>query len=288
MPTEEIKIKLADLELAALCWGEPQLPVIIALHGWLDNAASFSHLAPLLTGYRVIALDLAGHGHSSYLVKDKQYRLVDVAQYIVQALAQLQLPSVTLLGHSLGGALASYIAANFPMRVHQLIMIDAMGPLSAEAIKLTERLQTTMQDFVTTEQRPAKCYASFATMLKLRAKINGLSEQQAVALVERAVVKREDGYYWRFDPKLRSPSLTYFTEAQVLTMLNNIAVPTLVIEAAKGILANIEVAKKRRQAFRDIMIKQLPGGHHLHLSHPQQVATAIMDFLLGQLGGSIN
>ena len=62
MITEEIRVQVNGMELAAKQWGDPELPAIIALHGWLDNAASYDRLAPALKNHRVIALDFAGHG----------------------------------------------------------------------------------------------------------------------------------------------------------------------------------------------------------------------------------
>ena len=65
--SEAQPLTLAGGRLAALAWGEPSAPTWLALHGWLDNAASFSRLAPLLCtrlGVRIVALDFSGHGHS--------------------------------------------------------------------------------------------------------------------------------------------------------------------------------------------------------------------------------
>ena len=53
--------EINGLKLAGLSWGKPGDRPLLALHGWLDNAASFSLLAPLMTGYNVVALDLTGH-----------------------------------------------------------------------------------------------------------------------------------------------------------------------------------------------------------------------------------
>ena len=53
------------LKLAGLSWGDPSNRPLLALHGWLDNAASFSQLAPLLTDFYVVAVDLTGHGQSA-------------------------------------------------------------------------------------------------------------------------------------------------------------------------------------------------------------------------------
>ena len=73
----ERRIALPYLTLAALEWGDPAAPPLVALHGWLDNAASFAALAPLLAPrHRTIALELPGHGHSGHLPAGAGYRQV--------------------------------------------------------------------------------------------------------------------------------------------------------------------------------------------------------------------
>ncbi len=63
----ELSLELPHLRLAAQAWGDPQLPRLLALHGWLDNAASFDRLAPLLCGhFHIVAIDLPGHGRSGH------------------------------------------------------------------------------------------------------------------------------------------------------------------------------------------------------------------------------
>ncbi|HBN60384.1 MAG TPA: alpha/beta hydrolase, partial [Halomonas sp.] len=62
-------LSLANGRLAALSWGRQDAPTWLALHGWLDNAASFTRLAPRLVsalGIRIVAIDFRGHGHSAH------------------------------------------------------------------------------------------------------------------------------------------------------------------------------------------------------------------------------
>ncbi len=92
---EEVRLSLPHIELAAHLFGpEDGLPVI-ALHGWLDNANSFVRLAPKLKGLRIVALDMAGHGHSGhrpvgagYALLQAQLRLQDKRKSVHPSLAQ--------------------------------------------------------------------------------------------------------------------------------------------------------------------------------------------------------
>ena len=63
---EEVRLSLPHIELAAHLYGPEEGLPVLALHGWLDNAASFARLAPKLEGLRIVALDFAGHGHSEH------------------------------------------------------------------------------------------------------------------------------------------------------------------------------------------------------------------------------
>lgn len=99
-----------DLTLSALEWEGEGLPVL-ALHGWLDNAASFSPLAPYLSQHHVVAVDLPGHGHSSHLPASAHYHLADNLYWIESVLEALSWRRCVLLGHSMGAAICSLTAA---------------------------------------------------------------------------------------------------------------------------------------------------------------------------------
>ena len=81
-------------------WGDPCGIPVIALHGWLDNSASFAVLGEKLQSIRLIALDLAGHGHSDHRSGMADYSLLtDVADVIAVA-DELGLDTFGLLGHA--------------------------------------------------------------------------------------------------------------------------------------------------------------------------------------------
>jgi len=93
---------------------------VIALHGWLDNAASFSHLAPLLPGLRIVALDQAGHGHSSHRAPGSGYQLWDYALDVLLVADQLGWQKFALLGHSMGAIVSLLLAGAVPERISRL------------------------------------------------------------------------------------------------------------------------------------------------------------------------
>ena len=69
----ELRVPVAWGELAGLRLENPGRPAVLALHGWLDNAASFVPMLPWLSGLDLLLLDLPGHGHSSHLPPGAEY-----------------------------------------------------------------------------------------------------------------------------------------------------------------------------------------------------------------------
>jgi len=78
MTPREICIDLPHIRLAGQRWGEGE-HIVLALHGWLDNAASFAPLAPHLIddNTSLIALEFAGHGRSAHRPLGAGYHFTD-------------------------------------------------------------------------------------------------------------------------------------------------------------------------------------------------------------------
>ena len=75
----------------------------------------------LVADYRVISVDLRNHGDSPH---ELPMDLPLMAADIVELMDDLELPSATLIGHSLGGKVAMQVALNNPDRVSELVVID--------------------------------------------------------------------------------------------------------------------------------------------------------------------
>jgi pimeloyl-ACP methyl ester carboxylesterase len=276
---KEFTLELPHLKIQALAYGDAAKPPILALHGWLDNAASFNELAPLLTDYYVVAVDMPGQGLSEHLPKGQHYQFLAGVEHIVQMLDAVGWEQTILMGHSLGGALASCVAASFSERVKKLILIDSLGPISEESTAAPGRLRDAVNMFLTAEKMQRKVYASQKKMIAMRAKINAVPAEKIANLVERASKAVEHGYMWRYDSALSLPSLSYFTEDQVQAFLAAIKAPTLLIEAEEGILSDHDLLQQRKAKIVELREVSVAGGHHVHLTAAVEVAEIIQAFL---------
>lgn len=278
---EERRIELPDATLALKCWGDPALPPILALHGWLDNAGSFDRLAPLLADHNhVVALDLRGHGHSSHAPNGVWYHYVDYFEEIRSTLDHFEWKRADLLGHSLGGTLASLFAALYPERVNQLLLIEALGPLTTPAHESLAQLRRALdQRAAFTTRRPLRVFRDIDSAIAARIAANDLSESAARSLVERGIIEVDGGYVWSSDPRLTLASPQRYTEAQILAMLAGIRARTLLVLAdpATSYLSR-EMMDARATQVADIRIERLPGHHHLHLENAAAVAQLIRAF----------
>jgi pimeloyl-ACP methyl ester carboxylesterase len=287
MSVRDITLQAGSLRLAARVWGEEGGQRVLALHGWLDNAASFVPLAAELDGIQLVALELAGHGHSAHRPPGSAYHFVDNIPDVLAAADALGWERFTLLGHSLGAGVASFTAAAAPGRIEQLLLIEGLGPLSGVPADEAHRLQRYLRQHVSQGKRRRRRYPSLEAAAAQRAAKGGLSSAAARLLAGRGTeVQGGEEVSWRHDPRLIFTSPHYYTEEQVLAVLQAVEVPTVLVMAEEGLLQRRPTTAGRCAALANLKVVHLPGGHHLHMENPAAVAAALGAFLDADEQGS--
>lgn len=278
----EIRLETARGELAALRGGTPGGPRLLCLHGWLDNAASFQPLAPLLSGFDLVALDLPGHGASDHRAPGYDYAFVDWVHDVLDAMDALGWERADLLGHSMGGAIASSLAAAAPERVRRLVLVEALGPVSGDPAQAGERLRTAVAARRALVPRLDRVIPDIDTAVAARLAATRMTTDAARLIVERNLRRVEGGYAWRSDPRLTLPSSLRLAEETVQSMLRAIEAPVLVIAAEPSPPFFTKSVREARMAcLADGRVQAFAGGHHLHMEQAPDVAAPILAFLRG-------
>lgn len=281
MTPTELEIALPATTLAARAWGDAGAPPLLALHGWLDNAASFDALAPHLAArFRVIALDLPGHGRSAHLPAGAHYHFVDYLDAALGAADALGLDRFRLLGHSLGAGVASLLAAAVPERIERLALIEGLGPIADDPTHTLARFRDAVARRRGAEDKRTRVFASVEEAVQARVRAGGLDAAQARPIVARGVKAVAGGHTWSSDPRLTLPTPLRHEEMQLRRVLAGIAAPTLLLlaEPATPYLPTATM-DARAACVADIRVQRMSGGHHLHLEHPRAVAEALLPFL---------
>ncbi len=278
----EFTLDLPHTRLAACAWGDPSLPPLLALHGWLDNAATHLGIAPRLsTHFHFVALDLPGHGRSDHAPTGAGYRFAEAIFDVLAAADALGWQTFDLLGHSMCAGIASLTAAASPDRITRLVLIEALGALTTAPEQTTAQLRRALAQARELKDKPLRVFATTTEAVDARMQANGLSRQAAEALVLRGIKPVPGGYSWSSDPRLTLASPQRFTELQVLNLMCGIQAPTLLLLASDSKVKPVseDALAARIEQVADIEVLRLSGGHHLHLENPQPVAVAILDFL---------
>ncbi|HET7267865.1 MAG TPA: alpha/beta hydrolase [Oleiagrimonas sp.] len=278
---DELHVCTAFGSLTALAWGPADAPPLLALHGWLDNAASYAGLAPyLIDQRRVIALDMPGHGHSDHLPpQTRRYHIVDQVDHVLDVADALGLDQFDLLGHSLGAGIASLTAAAAPDRIKHLLLIEGLGPLADDGTNTLDRWRKAHRQRQRANGKP-RTFVSIDEAISARIAVDGLQPDEVRPIVERNLQATDGGFTWRSDSRLRRPTLLRTDETQVRRLLVGIQAPTLLM-LSKPATPYLPPAQLRERAdqVREIRVEHIDGPHHLHLRHPRQVAECVSGFM---------
>jgi len=275
-----INYQLESLRLSGLTNTEQSnnCPVL-CLHGWLDNAASFLPLFPYMKDKPMVAIDLAGHGLSSHRDKGAHYHFIDYVYDLLALFEHNHWQNVAVVGHSMGGMIATAFAAAFPEKVSTLTLIDSIGFVTEPVQNTTTNLRSGILSRFKNLSKQKSVHHSLQSAIEARENVSDLNYKQAKLLVERGILLTEKGYRWRSDSRLRTKSPLKLSTEQAKQLIQDIKIPVQLICGDKGLSMVKEGIKCYQSNFQKLDIYSLTGGHHVHMEQPEKVASLIKKFI---------
>lgn len=268
--------------IAALQWGSGNNEKVLALHGWLDNAASFWHLAPLLSEHdlEITAIDFPGHGHSDHRAPGHNYGFIDYVIDIQSVMNQINHP-VHLLCHSMGAAIGVMFAAAFPERIKKMVLLENLGPVPPyQPGKAVESLREALKLWDKHTLVHKRFYQDVDGAIKARKEATPMDAEIITPMVERGLCETPQGYHWRTDKRLRLRSFFRMSEPQIQEYLAATSVSTqLIIGEPRTYALKYPMFEERLKALNADEFIEIKGDHHLHMSQAHEVYQAIIKFL---------
>ncbi len=276
----ELQLHANGICFAAQEWGVAGEVPVLALHGWLDNSASFHFLAPRLENLHIIAIDFAGHGRSDHRPGQLSYTSWDDINDVLAIADQLGWTQFALLGHSRGAIISTLIAGAFPDRILGLGLVEGFLPESLSPEEAPQQLARSIDGLRNQKRRPASVYASLSDAIAARERgMFPVSHAAAKVLTERGVIANGEGFSWGTDRRLLAPSPVRLSREQLDAFVWAIKAPVKLLLARRGLpeLYGHYIDEISRFPYLDYEV--LDGSHHFHMeSQVGLVAEKLNDF----------
>lgn len=273
-----LNIAIHGMQFAAQAWGNPEHRPVLALHGWLDNSASFFALAPQLDDIYLVAIDMAGHGQSSYRPGMAAYNIWEDIAEIFAIADVLGWDRFGLLGHSRGAIIAALAAGTFPERITHLGLIEGLLPEPANSAETPNQLAMSIQSLYSASSKPRSIYPTLELAIKARERgLFPLSYSAAKALTERGLIAVQEGYHWSTDQRLLVPSAIKLLPEQFSAFIHRITAPVKLVVAQEGLPKRYPNFLNAVQHYPNVEMVLLPGGHHLHMEQEVDAVAAVLN-----------
>ncbi|MGZ7171956.1 MAG: alpha/beta fold hydrolase [Halobacteriota archaeon] len=242
---------------------------IVLVHGFALNQGMWKFQVPYLTekGYRVIAPDLRGFGNSWDPEKQKNgdYTYDTWANDLGTVLEKKKLDRVTLVGYSLGGAIAMHYMSRSPPNVKKLVFISAAGPNMHEDEFLLEdvRLDATRWGF----EEFAKIIAKFEKIETKEKKhlrsfvFPALKGLDLIYGKENKYVEWIEGMFEKASPKALIGALNEMRDRNLTEEVKKIRTPTSIYHGVFDPFVPPALGKHLHTLIRGARFTELWGGH---------------------------
>jgi pimeloyl-ACP methyl ester carboxylesterase len=263
---EERATECEGTSIAYRAWGDPADRNIVLIHGGAAHSRWWDHIAPLLArGWRVVAMDLSGHGDSG---RRDRYSLDTWAREVLAVVAAAgTAASTVVIGHSMGGLVTLRLATLAGSQIAGAVAIDS--PIRDMA----------PEDRAARQQRAFGPLRVYPTREAAIARFRPIPDQPVLAWVAEHVAATsirpaEGGWTWKFDPQV------FVRDHLTPELLTRLDCRVALFRAEHGL-----VTPQQGEAIYDRLGRVAPlieipvAGHHIMLDEPVALAAALRTLL---------
>jgi len=246
---------------------------LMLLHGFTGSGEHWAMTAAgLRNAYRVIVPDLIGHGRTESPAALEHYRIENASADLISLLDALEIPSVGLLGYSMGGRLALYTAVHYPTRIKTL-MLESASPGLRSAEERAARRTSDEALAARIERDGIAAFVDEWEKLPLFDSQSKLPDEQRARLRAGRLRNNATG----LANSLRGMGTG--VQPSLWEKLPLLKIPTLLMTGALDAKFTA-IAQEMHALLPDAQLAILPdAGHTVHLEQPEAFSEAVIAFL---------
>ena len=274
---QEHWVATGEVQLKVLDWGGSGAHPVLCLHGIAGNAWLWNALAPRLAedlgdSHRVLSVDMRGHGDSSK--PPGPYTPEAVGEDLIALCDHLGAEQVTLIGHSRGGWQAAFLAARWPQRVRELILVDPARFRFDAAQDSTDyygSVGTLLGPFADADEALATAQA--------RDPQARWTDERKAAFLHGLEATADGRLRGKISPKVLAALQDVRDRDWLGEMADRVTARTLLFVATKSDARRQSQKLEYRDRLPDVELVELPTTHYMHYDATEDVRRAILAFL---------
>ncbi len=269
-------------------WGaedEGRDHTVVMLHGFLDLSWGWVRAvedSPLAERFHVVAPDFRGHGDSDRVGAGGYYYFMDYVADVASLIEEVGRARVSLVGHSMGGSVAAYVAGTYPQRIHRLALLEGLGP-PEQATDMPARARTWIADWRRARSKGTRSYANLdEAAAQLRKNDPLLDNELARWLAEHGTSEGPDHRLRYKHDSLHATRGPYPFRVEVAeSFWRQITCPVLLVDAAESSFRErAHEYQRRARSFPDSRQATIArAGHMMQRHQPAAVGALLAQFL---------
>jgi pimeloyl-ACP methyl ester carboxylesterase len=273
VPREHLEIRVDGCAVHGLASGPPGRSGLVFIHGGGANAYWWTHVAALLSSdFRVVAVDLSGHGDSQHRTQYSFEQWSDEVMALAGA-AEIEGPPV-LIGHSMGGMVAITTGARYPAHLSGAIVCDS--PVTAESPESDAPQLRRASQRRSVYQTEAEIVGRFRTLPAQDHYLDYVIDHVA----HQSVRRTPEGWQWKVDAQLFAKLGTRMVGQVAAPYLSQVCCRLALLRSEFGLVTPDVGQYMYNELGRVAPVITLPqSGHHAMLDEPLILLTAIRALL---------